>query len=168
MIMQQNPLERGIGHNIMAFDKYFRVYLKNCLNDYDLNIAEGMVLLSVREKGRENEGENIDRILTSEPETTQDQLVQELHYDKSVMTRTMQSLEAKEYVIRAVNPKDSRSFVFSLTEAGSAFKAVLMTIMTEWNAEVLDGFTPKEIDLMNDMLARLAQNAKTSCNRERE
>ena len=53
MIMQQNPLERGIGHNIMAFDKYFRVYLKNCLNDYDLNIAEGMVLLSVREKGRE-------------------------------------------------------------------------------------------------------------------
>jgi DNA-binding MarR family transcriptional regulator len=43
--------------------------------------------------------------------------------------------------------------VFSLTEAGSAFKAVLMTIMTEWNAEVLDGFTLKEIDLMNDMLA---------------
>jgi hypothetical protein len=89
MIMQQNPLERGIGHNIMAFDKYFRVYLKNCLNDYDLNIAEGMVLLSVREKGRENEGEKIDRILTSEQETTRDQLVQELHYDKSVMTRTM-------------------------------------------------------------------------------
>ncbi|WP_281166562.1 hypothetical protein [Methanocorpusculum bavaricum] len=40
--------------------------------------------------------------------------------------------------------------------------------MTEWNAEVLDGFTPKEIELMNDMLARLAQNAKTACNRERE
>lgn len=165
--MQQNPLQRGLGHNIMAFNKYFRIYLKNCLKDYDLNAAEGMVLLTLCREVRRTEGQIFDSIHKNEPETTQDQLVHELHYDKSVMTRTMQSLEGKEYVVRAVNPKDSRSFVFSLTEAGSAFKAVLMTIMTEWNTAVLEGFTPEEIDLMNDMLARLAQNAKTASNLEK-
>ncbi|WP_187146130.1 MarR family winged helix-turn-helix transcriptional regulator [Methanocorpusculum labreanum] len=166
--MQQNTLQRGLGHNIMAFDKYFRIYLKNNLKDHNLNAAEGMVLLSLLENGRKTEGEIFNSIHTSESEITQDQLVQELHYDKSVMTRTMQSLEGKGYVVRAVNPMDSRSFVFSMTENGAAFSEVLMTIMTEWNTAVLDEFSPAEIDLLNDMLARLAQNAKVAGTRERE
>ncbi len=166
--MQQNTLQRGIGHNIMAFDKYFRIYLKNNLKDRNLNAAEGMVLLSLMEKESKTEGEIFNSIHTSEAEITQDQLVHELHYDKSVMTRTMQSREGKGYVIRSVNPKDSRSFIFNLTEAGLEFNEVLMTIMIKWNAAILDGFTPEEINSMNDMLARLAQNAKAAGNMERE
>ncbi len=165
--MQQNTVQRGLGHNIMTFDKYFRIYLKNCLKDCNLNAAEGMVLLSLIEKENRTEGEIFTNIHTSEPEITQDQLVHELHYDKSVVTRTMQSLEGKGHVVRAVNPTDSRSFVFSLTKEGAAFKEVLLTIMMEWNAAVLDGFSPSERDLMNDMLARLAQNAKVAGSRER-
>ncbi|WP_319379433.1 MarR family winged helix-turn-helix transcriptional regulator [uncultured Methanocorpusculum sp.] len=165
--MQQKTLQRGLGHNIMAFDKYFRIYLKNGLKDHNLNAAEGMVLLSLIEKGNKTEGEIFTTIHTRDPEITQDQLVHELHYDKSVMTRTMQSLEGKGYVVRAVNPTDSRSFVFSLTKKGAVFKEVLLTNMMEWNAAVLDGFSLSEIDLMNDMLARLAQNAKVAGSRER-
>ena len=152
----------------MAFDKYFRIYLKNNLKDHNLNAAEGMVLLSLLENERKSEGEIFNSIHTSDSEITQDQLVHELHYDKSVMTRTMQSLEEKGYVIRSVNPKDSRSFIFNLTEAGLEFNEVLMTIMIKWNAAILDGFTPTEIDFMNDMLARLAQNAKAAGTLERE
>lgn len=166
--MQQSTLQRSLGHNIMAFDKYFRIYLKNSLKAHNLNAAEGMVLLSLLENGRKTEGEIFNSIHTSESEITQDQLVHELHYDKSVMTRTMQSLEGKGYVIRSVNPKDSRSFIFNLTEAGLRFKEVLMTIMIKWNAAVLDGFTPEEINSMNDMLARLAQYAKAAGSREKE
>lgn len=166
--MQQNTLQRGLGHNIMAFDKYFRIYLKNNLKDRNLNAAEGMVLLSLMEKESKTEGEIFNSIHTIEAEITQDQLVHELHYDKSVMTRTMQSLEGKGYVIRSVNPKDSRSFIFNLTEAGLEFNEVLMTIMIKWNAAILDGFTPEEINSMNDMLARLAQNAKAAGTLERE
>ncbi len=166
--MQQNTLQRGLGHNIMAFDKYFRIYLKNNLKDQNLNAAEGMVLLSLMEKESKTEGEIFNSIHTIEAEITQDQLVHELHYDKSVMTRTMQSLEGKGYVIRSVNPKDSRSFIFNLTEAGLEFNEVLMTIMIKWNAAILDGFTPEEINSMNDMLARLAQNAKAAGTLERE
>ena len=168
MSMQQNTLQRDLGHNIMAFDKYFRIYLKNSLKDHDLNAAEGMVLLSLLENGRKTEAEIFNNIHTAESEITQDQLVQELHYDKSVMTRTMQSLEGKGYVIRSVNPKDSRSFIFNLTETGLEFNEVLMTIMIKWNAAVLNGFTPEEINSMNDMLARLAQNAKAAGSRERK
>ena len=57
--MQQNTLQRGIGHNIMAFDKYFRIYLKNNLKDRNLNAAEGMVLLSLMEKESKTEGGNL-------------------------------------------------------------------------------------------------------------
>jgi len=166
--MQENQLQRSIGHNIMAFNKYFRIYLKNNLKGYNLNTAEGMVLLSLFSEGRRTESEIFDSIHTGEPEKTQDQLVHELNYDKSVMTRTMQSLEGKGYVVRAVNPKDSRSFVFCLTEPGSAFKEILMTIMKKWNTAVLKGFTRAEIDFMNDILARLAQNAQTAGIREIE
>ncbi len=166
--MKQNTLQRVLGHNIMAFDKYFRIYLKNNLKDHNLNAAEGMVLLSLLENERKSEGEIFNSIHTSDSEITQDQLVNELHYDKSVMTRTMQSLEGKGYVIRSVNPKDSRSFIFNLAEAELGFKAVLMTIMIKWNAAILDGFTPEEIKSMNDMLARLAQNAKAAGTLEKE
>jgi len=166
--MQQNPIQRGFGHNIMAFDKYFRIYLKNNLKVYNLNTAEGMVLLSLFEEGKRTEGHIFNSIHTIEPETTQDRLVHELHYDKSVMTRTMQSLESKGYVARFVNSKDNRSFVFCLTETGSAFKIVLMSIMTKWNDAVLEGFTPEEIGLMKDMLVRLAQNAQAAGIREKQ
>ncbi len=165
--MQQNPIQRGLDHNIMAFDKYFRIYLKNNLKDYDLNTAEGMVLLSLYGEERKTDGQIFDCIHKNEPETTQEKLVHELHYDKNVMTRMMQSLEGKGYVARFVNSKDSRSFVFCLTETGSAFKTVLMSIRMEWNSALLNGFTTPEIDLMNDMLARLAQNAQTAGIRER-
>ncbi len=166
--MQKKPIQKGLGHNIMAFDKYFRIYLKNNLKVYNLNTAEGMVLLSLFEEGKRTEGQIFNNIHTSEPETTQDQLVHELHYDKSVMTRTMQSLESKGYVTRSMNPADSRSFLFGLTEAGSGFKAVLMDIMREWNDTVLEGFTALEICQMSDMLAKLAQNAqKTGIRKER-
>ncbi len=167
-MMQQILACRNIGHNIMAFDKYFRIFLKNSLKVYDHTAAEGMILLALYGQDSRTEGQIFESIHQNGPETTQDQLVHELHYDKSVMTRTMQSLEGKGYVVRSGNPKDSRSFLFGLTEAGSAFKTVLMNIMTAWNDAVLEGFTAAEIGLMSDMLARLAQNAqKTNIRREK-
>ena len=161
MLTQQSISYGVIGHNIIAVDKYFRMYLKNSLKTYGMNAAEGMVLLALSEHDGLTEGQIFDNIHESAQGITQEQLVCELHYDKSVMTRTMQSLEGKGYVTRFDNPKDSRSFVFNLTESGSKFKTTLTGIMMEWTRAVLDGFDDTELALMSRLLSRLENNART-------
>ena len=161
-MLTQQPVSYGvIGHNIIAVDKYFRIYLKNSLKTYGMNVAEGMVLLALSEHDGLTEDQIFDNIHENTQGITQEQLVNELHYDKSVMTRTMQSLEGKGYVTRFDNSKDSRSFIFNLTESGSAFKTTLTGIMMEWTNTVLDGFDATELALMSGLLNRLENNART-------
>ena len=91
---------QSLGRNILVIDKYFRMYFKNSLKQYGLNTAEGLCLLSFYEEdGR-----------------TQEQLIDMLHYDKGVMTRTMQSLEEKGMLSRMNHEEDSRSYLFYLTK----------------------------------------------------
>ena len=107
-----------IGRNINIADKYFRIYLRNCLNPYGLNAAEGTVLLNMYEKHSDTSKNPLNG-------TTQEELIAGLHYDKGVMTRIMKSLEEKGYVLRSANPDDSRSYVLLLPERETASKELL-------------------------------------------
>lgn len=135
----------SIGKNMMIADKYFKLYLKNELLAYDLNTAQGIVLLMMYQKQSE--------------QNTQDELIKEIHYDKGVMTRTMKELESKEYVTREQNPTDSRSYLFSLTKKGLDFKEPLLQILKRWNAQLLAGLTTKELTVVEKALTTMSKNA---------
>lgn len=137
-------------------DKYFRLYLRDRLNPFDLNTAEGTVLLDMYSRSDETAGspegsENEGR--------TQEELIAKLHYDKGVMTRTMKALEEKGYVQRKKNPDDSRSFIFILTEKGRNFKAVIINIMRDWSKILLEGVDEAELDAMGRALDKMSVNA---------
>lgn len=136
----------GIGKNMMIADKYFKMYLKDALKPYDINTAEGIVLLmmyrSISGNGR-----------------TQDELIREIHYDKGVMTRTMKDLEDKGFVMRNQHPADSRSFVFSLTKKGTEFKKVLVGILQKWNDELLKGISSDDLERIEAALEKMADNS---------
>ena len=157
---------RLIGQNMMVVDKYFKIYLKNSLKKYDLNTAEGMVLLALYGHDGRTEEQILHDIHQDYDGKSQDQLIDELHYDKSVMTRTMQALEKKGYVIRGDNPKDSRSFIFNLTSKAIAFKDILIEILKEWNDTLLASFDDIDLEFLKNALAIMAKNAKRKVNYE--
>ena len=151
----------SIGRNMMIADKYFRMYLRDCLQPYDMNAAEGTVLLMMYRSTM-----NADTNISSNSGHTQDELIRELHYDKGVMTRTMKDLESKGYVERVTNPSDSRSFIFSLTSKGSEFRETLFGILKQWNSMLLDGISIDILSAAEKALEKMAKNASAFYSRQ--
>jgi DNA-binding MarR family transcriptional regulator len=151
--------EFPFGHYIIVIEKCTKKYLKEAFKEFDLNIAEGMVLLFLK-RHDEKFDEAFLRELHHIPDgRTQEELVKELHYDKGVMTRTMQSLETKELVIREKNVTDSRSFIFRLTQKGQEFLPHLETTIKDWSMHLVDGFEAQELEVFERNLERLTHNA---------
>ncbi len=150
---------QAIGRNIIIVDKYFKLFMRDALKAHDLNVSEAMVLLCLYKKNGQTSKEILRGMHKSVPGSTQDQLIDELHYDKGVMTRTMQSLEKKGYVLRADNPDDSRSYVFNLTEQAAGFKPVLIGVLREMDAVMLQGFEEAELAAFNASLEKIIANA---------
>ena len=90
---------------------------------------------------------------------TQNQIIDEIHYDKAVMTRTMHSLESKGYVVRNINYEDSRSYIFSLTRKAEDFKPTLFNTLKLWHEGLQKGIDKTEIEIVNKALCQMANNA---------
>lgn len=149
----------SIGRNNMIIDKYFKLYFRNSLKQYDLNTAEGLILLLMLEKEMKPQYNALDKMHQLIKGQTQDQMNDEIHYDKAVMTRTMQSLESKGYVERNMNPADKRSFVFTLTKKAVDFKSVLIDILILWNNGLEKGIDKEKLDIVKTVLSQMAMNA---------
>jgi DNA-binding MarR family transcriptional regulator len=148
---------RALGRDIFVIDKYFRMYLKNALRPYGLNVTEAMVLLALYERGSLREDVFQD-IHEHKLQKSQEQIISDLQYDKAAMTRTMQSLEGQGFVVRRENPKDSRSFLFSATEKADAFKPNLIGCLREWNQLLLGEI--EDLEIVSRAIKRMADNAK--------
>ncbi|MDP4119923.1 MAG: MarR family transcriptional regulator [Bacillota bacterium] len=148
----------ALGRDIFVIEKYFRLYFKNALKEYDVNSTEAMVLLAFYEKGGPLKEDVFKDIHENQFAKTQDQIISELHYDKAAMTRTMQSLEKKGFVIRKDNPDDSRSFLFFVTDKANQFKPKLINILKEWNDLLMKDI--ENIDIVKTATKKMAQNAR--------
>lgn len=135
-----------IGRNMMISDKYFKLYLRDALAPYGLNATEGVVLLMMFHSAVAQKN-------------TQEDLIRRIHYDKGVMTRTMKELEQKGFVSREPNPTDSRSYLFSLTEAGAVLKEPLFDAVRRWNERLLAGIDERDLETVKNVLGKMAQNA---------
>ncbi len=135
-----------IGRNMMISDKYFKLYLRDALAPYGLNATEGVVLLMMFHSAVAQKN-------------TQEDLIRRIHYDKGVMTRTMKGLEQKGFVSREPNPTDSRSYLFSLTEAGETLKEPLFDAVRRWNERLLAGIDERDLETVKTVLEKMAQNA---------
>ena len=155
----------SIGRNMNIADKYFRLYLRSALSPYDLNAAEGTVLLVMygRDGGTERQIFHSIHGFDAGGGNTQDELIGKLHYDKGVMALTMKSLEEKGYVERKANPADSRSYLFFLTKKGNAFKEILFEILRTWQKVLLKGIDENALEVVEKALMTMAQNAASYC-----
>ena len=150
-------MERSmIGRNILVIDKYSKLFLKNAVKEYGLNCAECMALLALYGEGAKTDDEILVAIPGGSFGKTQEQIIDEIHYDKGVMARTMQTLENKGYVFRNANPNDNRSYVFTMTEQAQAFMPKLFEILRDWTDRVLSNV--ENIEIVQRALAVMAEN----------
>ena len=143
----------NLGRYMTIIVKHFKTYLRTCLSEYDLNAADGMVLMMLYHKSMQSNNGN-----SFSEGSTQDEIIKEIHYDKSVMTRTMKELEDKGYVMRSPNPTDNRSFIFTLTDKGKDFESVMMNILETWNQKMIAGNGEEDLKIVEATLNRMTQN----------
>lgn len=148
----------SIGRNISIIDKYFKLFFRNALKEFDLNTAEGMALLTLFSQEGKIDSNLLDEMHRQNCGKTQDQIIDELHYDKSVMTRTMQSLERKGYVLRSENPNDNRSYIFTATDNATQFKPTLIGILRTWSDLLLKDVENQ--DIVGNAVKLMSRNAQ--------
>lgn len=146
------------GQYMFIMDKYYRQFLRDSLKPYDLTATEGMALLSLY------------RYHTQEPSEegyTQEELNNELHYDKAALTRAMKLLEEKNMVLRKPNHRDKRSSCFFMTEAGLAMLPIILGILVKWESEIFAGVGDEEKKAFSATIMKVADNAGKAARRYR-
>ncbi|HWQ51791.1 MAG TPA: MarR family winged helix-turn-helix transcriptional regulator [Terriglobales bacterium] len=140
--------------DVWYINRSIRLYTRDALRPLGLNIAEAIALKLLDCMG----GEASQRQLRCQISEISASGEGGLPFDKGLMTRTMQSLESKEYVLRGRNPNDNRSFLFCLTGKGREFCALLNGIMTDLVDKALAGIPEEELEHWVRVLNKVKEN----------
>jgi DNA-binding MarR family transcriptional regulator len=87
------------------------------------------------------------------------ELSREMTYDSGSMTRMLDRLEKKGFVVRERSESDRRIVELKLTQQGLDAAARLPQIGATVLNQQLSGFTRQELDTLTGLLARLIANA---------
>lgn len=97
---------------------------------------------------------------------TQDELAKELHLNKSNVTRNIQSLSEKGYVIVKNDENDKRINRVYLSPLGEEKFPYIKKIVSENREKLLVGFTEEETIELERLLNKLVVNAERMCENE--
>ncbi|MBN2657726.1 MAG: MarR family transcriptional regulator [Spirochaetales bacterium] len=138
--MKKNIIE--IGKKFSQIDRHFKLFLKTGLKSEGLGSSEGLALL----------------VLSTSEAVSQDSLVRELALDKSVIARTVASLEEKGLVFRNKSQEDSRTKLVSISAEGSIKCEKVIYVLNQWSLQIFNGFTDEVLESMNRRLDEIIRN----------
>lgn len=101
---------------------------------------------------------HILKVLSENSSLSQQEIADQLGFDKSSITRAIQVLRTKGYLEKKQDPTDKRVKNVFLTSLGRDLIDQVNGIMTDWNYTMIKGFSPHEIDEVIDYLKRIANN----------
>lgn len=90
--------------------------------------------------------------------STAAELARDLFIDSAAMKRTLDRLEAKNFIRRIADPADKRLFKLELTETGEHLAEQLPPIYREVLNVGFTGFTLEEIGFLKSLLRKLLAN----------
>lgn len=96
------------------------------------------------------------KLILAQPGITQDQLTNELKFDKATTTRSVKQLMESGYVERRVDPKDRRSYLLYPTPKALEFSPVLQSILNKFNKEFVSNLTNEEEDQLIFLLHKIS------------
>jgi MarR family transcriptional regulator for hemolysin len=90
----------------------------------------------------------------------QKDMVNMMGKDKSTILRLINSLEAKELVRRAINPKDKRKNYLMVTKKGEGVIKQYMKIYSEFINEIQQGITESELKIFYKVVDHFKSKAE--------
>jgi len=106
-------------------------------------------------------------VLADEGGMTQGQIVTRTFMDKVTVSRAAQGLSGRRLVQRSEHHADGRSHVLSLTPEGRRLFGEVAPLALAYEAALISGLAPEEVDLLRRLLSRL-QAAATALAGESE
>lgn len=135
-------MNRRTGKLISILYRKGQIYIDHALKDDCITASEVPVLFSLYEQ---------DGI-------TQEELVLLIGLDKSAVTRILQSLIGKNYVIKEKDKKDLRCNRIYLTPNAFAIQDKVYGVLDDWNSIVMQDFNDAERNQAYDLIKRMVNN----------
>lgn len=107
------------------------------------------------------EGDILFLLLTGSNKLQQEQLAEQLDVGKAAVSRAVDSLESKGYVVRERRHDDRRAYSVSLTSKTSSAGGKITGIYNELYAQATKGITDDELVHIESLLSRVAQNLQS-------
>ena len=82
-----------------------------------------------------------------------------LNYSNPTVTGLLNRLEHKNFIVRHIDPVDSRARIISLTGAALDVLDAIYQSIHQTEQMLLEGFSDEEIDLLKPFMNRMAANA---------
>ncbi|MFF2908251.1 MarR family winged helix-turn-helix transcriptional regulator [Paenibacillus sp. NPDC057934] len=97
------------------------------------------------------------KLIMGRPGITQEQLTNELKFDKATTTRAVKLLEQSGYIERKVDPDDRRSYLLYPTSKAMDFAPILQGILNGLNRKLSRHLTDEEETQLISLLKRISQ-----------
>lgn len=107
------------------------------------------------------EGDILFLLLTGSNKLQQEQLAEQLDVGKAAVSRAVDSLESKGYVVRERRHDDRRAYSVSLTSKALSAGGKITGIFNELYAQATKGITDDELVHIESLLSRVAQNLQS-------
>jgi DNA-binding MarR family transcriptional regulator len=95
------------------------------------------------------------KAILNQPGMNQDQLTQDLKFDKATTARSVKQLEEAGYIERKVDEKDRRSYQLYPTNKGWSFQPKLQEILDSVNDRLTSSLTEEEKTQLIHLLQKL-------------
>jgi DNA-binding MarR family transcriptional regulator len=99
-------------------------------------------------------------ILDKNATYSQKEIAELIFKDNASITRIIELMVQKDYLIRKINVSDRRKFNLELTEKGKKTIELLTPIIHKNRQDALEGLSKNEIELLNKLLAKIISNCK--------
>ena len=133
-------LKDSLGHKLITILETMRNYTKAPLEKLGITHGHFITLLYISE----NEG------------LTQAQLAETHRKDRNIVSRNIDVLEEKGFVIRKRGITDRRSFTIHLTDLGHSVVSIHKDLIKEGEQELLRNLSKDEISIFYSLLNKIA------------
>ena len=101
-------------------------------------------------------------ILDKKSASTQMEIARLIYKDYASVTRMIELMVKKKYLIRKVNPADRRKFDLEISAKGKNALELLTPKIMENRQTALQGLSDEEIDQLENLLQKIITNCKTA------
>lgn len=99
------------------------------------------------------------KLIVNHPGITQDQMTNEMKFDKATTARSVKKLEEAGYIERRTAPKDRRSSLLYPTPKAVKFAPVLQSILTDLDRKLTLDLSEEEVDQLIALLHKVNKNS---------